>query len=141
MRENREELFSGKTGFKWSAYYDNCAHTVHNALAAAGIGKAKAINRFRTGQFFNLAIPANEFAETAFRGKNQPGAVIKIIPVHEPNDLFGTEYKLFVLEGPFQKKRKEIRKMWADPKHTDIEANLLYYKKRDEALLQNSREN
>jgi len=133
LNARNEEIFTGKAKFNWSAYYDNCAHTVHNALARAGLWKFKKLNQNRIKQFFNKAIPANEFADLARLGENQPGALLKIIPAHKPNDLFGTEYELFVMEGPLRKPTtKKIRKMLAEPRHTDLEANLLYYKKRDE---------
>lgn len=131
-----EEVFSRKTVFKWSAYYDNCAHTTHNALAAAGIWKAKPINQYKVKQFFHLAMPANEFANLAFLGEDRPGGLLETIRAQEPNDLFRTEYKLYVAEGLRKAKTRKVRKMLADPRHTDIEANLLYHKKRKEAILE-----
>ena len=36
-----DEYWNGEADYHWSGYSDNCVHTLHNALAAAGIWKPK----------------------------------------------------------------------------------------------------
>ena len=56
-----DEYASGKADYEWSGYADNCVHTLHNALAAAGVWKPKSVRATRLRQLFHLAVPANTF--------------------------------------------------------------------------------
>ena len=59
-----DEYASGKADYEWSGYADNCVHTLHNALAAAGVWKPKSVRATRCASF-HLAVPANEFVDLA----------------------------------------------------------------------------
>ena len=54
-----DEYASGKADYEWSGYADNCVHTLHNALAAAGVWKPKSVRATRLRQLSDLAVPAN----------------------------------------------------------------------------------
>ena len=157
------EYASGEADYNWSGYHDNCSHTLHNALAAAGVWPFKSVQSFKLRQFFNLSIPANEFADLALLGTTYPledfyliyrdklkhtsllgnnwlptqhGALLQRIAVHQNNDLYDTGTKLFVLETPFLKpKSKRIDAMFNEPRYTEIRANLDFFKKRYEEIL------
>src|SRR5207248_6151959 len=80
-------------------------------------------------QLFNLAVPANEFVNLAELGSQgnfddnreiqsdgsqrdalhefhwlptRHGALLKTLPVHEPNDLYDTTFRLFTFQSPFR---------------------------------------
>jgi hypothetical protein len=127
-----EKYFSTGREYEWSGYYNNCAHTVHNALAAAGIWAPKSVNERRVRQLFNLSVPANEFADLAIltgETSPRPGALFSLIPVHTPNELYDTHFTLYVLEGQIfmKQKSKKIRQMAREKRFTDLDANLEYF--------------
>jgi hypothetical protein len=164
LNEMNKTYFSSGREYEWSGYYNNCAHTVHNALAAAGIWKSKSTNVRRFVQLFNLAVPANEFANLALLSTKslpenvswiikdkilrnalnqdawlpmEPGALFSSIPVHQPNELYDTQFSLYVLEGRIflQQKSRKIRELVKEKRFTDLRANLEYYKTRYEDIL------
>ncbi len=130
-------------------------HTLRNALAAGSAWSPKSINQVKLLQLFHLAVPANEFAELAFRANRfkiedfdrvyqdpytreallnygwlpaQPGAILEYIRVHQNNVLYDICYRIFVLEAPlFRLKSRRIGKMFDDLRYTDVEENLQYY--------------
>lgn len=163
LNELNGEYASGKADYNWSGYHDNCVHTIRNALANAGIWKSKSVNTTKLRQFFNLAIPANEFANLAILGNEYPienlsqlyqdevkrksllerrwlptrhGALLKTIGVHEDNDLYDTRFKIFVLQAPLLKfKSRRVRRMLSEGRYLDVEPNLLHFKAKYEAIL------
>jgi hypothetical protein len=158
------EYATGEADYNWSGYYDNCSHTLHNALAAAGVWSFKSVQSFKLKQFFNLSIPANEFADlaimgttysienfyTIFRDKvkrtsllennwlpTQHGALLKRIAVHQNNDLYDTGTRLFVLQTPFLRpKSRKVNAMYYEPRYTQLRANLYFFKDRYEKILE-----
>jgi hypothetical protein len=161
---NREYAL-GKADYNWSGYSDNCSHTLHNALAAASVWPSKSVNSFKVRQFFNLSVPANEFAELAILSNTFPlenfnkiyrdkvkrsalmkhnwlpvrhGALLKLIPIHQNNELYDTTVKIFVLQNPFLKpKSNKIGELYRDPRCREVKANLLFYKDLYESILRN----
>jgi hypothetical protein len=160
---NREYAL-GEADYNWSGYHDNCSHTIHNALAAAAVWPFKRVQSFKVRQFFNLSVPANEFAELAiltntfsienfnriYRDKvkrksllehnwlpARHGALLKLIPVHQNNKLYDTLVRIFMLQNPLLKpKSRTIGELYSDPRHTELEADLLSFKERYEAILE-----
>jgi hypothetical protein len=146
----------GEATYNWSGYSDNCVHTLRNALAAGSVWSPKSINQIKLLQLFNLAVPANEFADLAFRTNRfkiedfdrvyqdpymreallrygwlpaRHGAMLEYIPVHQNNVLYDIRYQIFVLEAPvFRLKSRRIGKMFDDLRYVDIAENLLYYR-------------
>jgi hypothetical protein len=155
LNDLNEQYATGEADYRWSGYHDNCVHTLHNALAAAGVWRRKAVWEIKLRQIFHLAIPANAFIELAERGNDAPigpwwriqmdawakrtllehdwlptgpGALVKVLPIHEPNDLFDTRHRIFVLEGPLRRARtRQLARMLADARYTDLASNLRHF--------------
>jgi len=163
LNDLNDEYASGEADYNWSGYADNCSHTLHNALAAAGVwGETPVqINKFR--QFFNLSIPANEMINLARRANTYPledfeaiyadaqlreallengwlptrhGALVLYKSIHKPNDLYNTEAEILIHEVPLLRPlSRNIQVMYADSTFTEIDDNLRFYKQRYEAIL------
>ena len=159
---NREYAL-GKADYNWSGYHDNCSHTLHNALAAALVWPFKSVQSFKIRQFFNLSIPANEFADLAILANTfplesfnriywnkikrksllehdwlpaRPGALVKLISVHQNNELYDTQVRIFMLQNPLLKpKSRKVDQFYAEPRYTDTKENLIYFKERYEDIL------
>ena len=127
LNDKNREYFEGEADYNWSAWADNCSHTLRNALAAANIWSPLSVRAIKLRQIFNLAVPANEFVNLAelmtgpipsYREIMQdgprrdafhefhwlpiePGALLQTLPVHSPNDLYDTRFRLFTLQSPF----------------------------------------
>lgn len=151
---NRDYALGGQD-YDWSGYNDNCAHTLHNSLAAAGVWKHKSVASYRLGQLANLSVPANEFAELALLSMDFPledfdrvlgdpvlrrtltrrdwlpvrhGAMIEVIPVHQHNELYETDAAIFMLTNPLRRsKERRVNALVDDPRNTDLEANLRHF--------------
>jgi hypothetical protein len=158
------EYFEGDADYEWSGYADNCVHTLHNALAAAGIWAPKSVRAVKLEQLFNLAVPANEFVELARLIKfpieefdavwepperrrallqehwvpAQPGALVKTLSVHQENELYDTKFRLFVLEWFLRRQTtREARAALNDARLRELDSNLRFFRFRYEAILAN----
>src|SRR5262249_39324905 len=157
------EYAEGKADYNWDVWADNCAHTLRNALAAANIWSPLSVRAIKFRQIFNLAIPANEFvnlAELSTTGniddyreiqRNGPqrdalhefhwlptrhGALLKTLPVHEPNDLYDTTFRLFTLQSPFRMgKTQRAIDLASDERFVKLDANLQYFQQKYEVVL------
>jgi hypothetical protein len=153
---NREYAL-GEASYNWSGYNDNCSHTLHNALAAAGVWKPKSVGSYKLRQLVNLSVPANEFADLALLTTSFPiddfdrihgdrvlresllergwlptrhGALMKLLPVHQENELYDTRTRIFMLQHPLRRsKGREVGELFRDPRNTDLEANLIHFEK------------
>lgn len=149
--------------YQWSGYADNCVHTLHNAIAAAGIWKPKSVRAVKMRQMFNIAVPANTFVDLAFltneypienfdklyddklAWKNlveegwlpsSPGNLVRTMSVHQENELYDTKFRLFVLEGWFiSGTQKRARELLTDARFAQLDANLRYFLERYENIL------
>jgi hypothetical protein len=65
LNDKNREYAEGEADYNWSAWADNCSHTMRNALAAANIWSTVSVRAIKIRQIFNLAIPANEFVNLA----------------------------------------------------------------------------
>jgi hypothetical protein len=128
LNDKNREYVEGEADYNWSAWADNCSHTMRNALAAANIWSPLSVRTTKIRQIFNLAVPANEFVNLAelmtggdiedYRDilrdgprrdafhefdwlPTRQGALLKTLPVHDPNDLYDTTFRLFTLLSPF----------------------------------------
>jgi len=117
LNDKNREYAEGEADYNWSVWADNCVHTLRNALAAANIWSPLSVRAVRFLQIFNLAVPANEFVNLAELGNEgniadyeqiqqddpqrdalyefnwlptRHGALLKTLPVYEPNDLYDT---------------------------------------------------
>jgi hypothetical protein len=158
-----DEYWNGNADYQWSGYSDNCVHTLHNALAAAGVWEPKSIRSTKLRQLFNLAIPANTFIDLAFLSNRYPiedfgkvrsdelhweslttrgwvpatpGVLLKTLPVLQVNALYDTKFRLFSLGGFFSNgtiKRAQI--LLTDGRYLQLDANLRYFYERYDRIL------
>jgi len=156
LNDKNQEYFSGEADYNWSVWADNCAHTLRNALAAANIWSPLSVRAVKFRQIFNLAVPANEFvnlAEISTEGDiedyrriqqygperdafhefhwlpTRHGALLKTLPIHEPNDLYDTTFRLFTLQSPFRmSKTQRAVDLLSDDRFVNLDANLRYLK-------------
>jgi hypothetical protein len=155
LNARNEGYFTGKTGiYTWDAIKDNCAHLIHNVLAALGVWKPKETNRSLPVQAFNLAIPANEVLEIMEFGQGKklpnPASLFKTthlrdallkwnwLPfrhgilnettyLHQPNNLYKGDLSIFILDPPFAGKTTQFYEYAANPKYRDMLENLRRY--------------
>src|SRR5215470_12036655 len=155
LNDKNREYAEGDADYNWSVWADNCAHTLRNALAAANIWSPLSVQAVKFRQIFNLAVPANEFVNLAELGtegnitdyreiqRNGPqrdalhefhwlptrhGALLKTLPVHEPNDLYDTTFRLFTLQSPFRMgKTQHAVDLLSDDRFVNLASNLHYF--------------
>ena len=64
------------------------------------------------------------------------GALLKTLPVHDPNDLYDTTFRLFTLQSPFlMGKTQRAIALLSDQRFVDLVTNLHYFEKRYDAIL------
>jgi hypothetical protein len=165
LNDKNREYAEGEADYNWNVWADNCAHTLRNALAAANVWSPLSVWGVKFLQIFNLAVPANEFvnlAELGTRGNiddyreiqqegpqrdalhefgwlpTQHGALLKTLPVHEPNDLYDTTFRLFTLQSPFRMgKTQRAIDLLSDERFVKLDANLRYFRDKYDAILAN----
>jgi hypothetical protein len=163
LNDKNREYAEGDADYNWSVWADNCAHTLRNALAAANIWSPLSVQAIKFRQIFNLAVPANEFvnlAELGIEGNisdfreiqrdgperdafhefhwlpTRQGALLKTLPVHEPNDLYDTTFRLFTLQSPFRMgKTQRAIDLLSDERFVKLDANLRYFRDKYDAIL------
>ena len=163
LNDKNREYAEGEADYNWSVWADNCAHTLRNALAAANIWSPLSVRAVKFRQLLNLAVPANEFVNLAELGSEgniddyreiqsdgsqrdalhefhwlptRHGALLKTLPVHEPNDLYDTTFRLFTLQSPFRMgKTQHAIDLLSDDRFVNLAANLHYFRDKYEAVL------
>jgi hypothetical protein len=163
LNDKNREYAEGDADYNWSVWADNCAHTLRNAFAAANIWSPLSVRAVKFRQLFNLAVPANEFVNLAELGtegnisdyreiqQNGPerdtlhefhwlptrhGALLKTLPVHEPNDLYDTTFRLFTLQSPFRMGRTQRAiDLLSDERFVKLDANLRYFREKYDMIL------
>jgi hypothetical protein len=159
-----DEYWKGEAAYEWNGLGDNCVHTLHNALAAAGVWKPKSVQTAKLRQITHLAVPANTFVELAHlsnrfpiedfekvRGNEmywkdlvehdwvpaQAGALVKMLPVHQVNALYDTKYRMFVLGGFMSNQAlKRAQRMLSDGRYLQLDANMRYFYDRYQHILE-----
>jgi len=163
LNDKNREYAEGEADYDWSVWADNCAHTLRNALAAANIWSPLSVRAVKFRQLFSLAVPANEFVNLAELGSEgdiddyreiqsdgtrrdalhefhwlptRHGALLKTLPVHEPNDLYDTTFRLFTLQSPFRMgKTQHAIDLLSDDRFVNLAANLHYFRDKYDAVL------
>jgi hypothetical protein len=163
LNDKNREYAEGDADYNWSVWADNCAHTLRNALAAANIWSPLSVQAVKFRQLFNLAVPANEFVNLAELGTEgnfddyreiqqdgpardalhefhwlptRHGALLKTLPVHEPNDLYDTMFRLFTLQSPFRMgKTQRAIDLLSDERFVNLDANLRYFHQKYDTIL------
>jgi hypothetical protein len=165
LNDKNREYFEGEADYNWNVWADNCAHTLRNALAAANIWSPLSVRAVKFRQIFNLAVPANEFVNLAELGTKgniddyreiqrdgperdafhefhwlptRHGALLKTLPVHEPNDLYDTTFRLFTLQSPLRMgKTQRAVDLLSDERFVNLDANLHYFHEKYSRILAN----
>lgn len=163
LNDKNREYASGEADYNWRLLANNCVHTVRNALAAANVWSPLSVLDVRIRHLFNLAVPANEFVNLAVLGTTAPpsdvreiqadgpsrdalhefrwlpsrhGALLKTLPVHEPNDVFRTDFRLFTVQSPFRMgQTMNAVRLLSDARYTDLEANLRTFRETYDTIL------
>ena len=163
LNDKNREYAEGEADYYWSVWADNCSHTLRNALAAANIWSPLSVRAVKFRQLFNLAVPANEFVNLAELGTEgniddyreiqqdgperdalhefhwlptRHGALLKTLPVHDPNDLYDTTFRLFTLQSPFRMgKTQHAIDLLSDERFVNLGANLRYFRGKYDAIL------
>ncbi len=163
LNDKNREYAEGEADYNWSVWADNCVHTLRNALAAANVWSPLSVRAVKFLQIFNLAVPANEFVNLAELGtegniddyraiqRNGPqrdalhefgwlptrqGALLKTLPVHEPNDIYDTSFRLFTLQSPFRMpKTAHAIELLSDDRFVNLRANLRYFQQKYDSIL------
>jgi hypothetical protein len=163
LNDLNDEYARGEADYNWSGYSDNCVHTLHNALAAAGVWKPKSVGVTKLRQLANLAVPANTFVELAYLINKYPvedfnrvrrddvawktlvedhwlpaapGGLVKMMPVLQVNTMYDTKYRMFVLGGFFTNDaKKRAQRMLVDGRYLQLDANLRYFYDRYQEIL------
>jgi hypothetical protein len=163
LNEKNVEYATGEADYNWSLLANNCVHTVRNALAAANMWTPLSVRDVKIRHLFNLAVPANEFVNLSLLGTEGPldryrdirrddalrdaihdfrwlptrhGALVKTMPVHTPNEMFTTDFQLFVVQSPFSMARTaQAVRLLSDEKYVGLRQNLLHFKEKYEQAL------
>jgi hypothetical protein len=150
----------GNREYRWSGVSDNCAHVLHNGLAAAGLWRPQSVNSILL-QPFNLSIPVDQFSQasvladawlespkaiydnTDFRRLLLTegwlpfghGVLFRVVAVHQRNAMYDTKLTFFSLTDLLGLYSRRVASLIADARFTDVEINLLSFQKRYENLL------
>lgn len=146
--------------YRWSAIYDNCTHTIRNALAAAGVWGDKDTRQFLPVQLLNMSVPANEYLGLLRRGNDssiknvvrlyrdrlkrrmllehgwlvtQHGVMTDNHGIHSvQNELYDTERSgMLALDLPgLNPNKKKFNRTLTEERYSDLRANLLYFKEK-----------
>ena len=168
LNDKNREYATGEADYQWSVFADNCVHTLRNALAAANVWSPLSVRTVKLLHLVNLAVPANEFVNLAELGTEgnledsreiqqdgpqrdalhefgwlptRHGALLKTLVVHEPNDLYDTNFRLFTLQSPFRmNKTRHAVELLSTEHFVDLGANLRYFRDRYDAILADCRQ-
>ncbi|MGH6920347.1 MAG: hypothetical protein ACREJ0_21900, partial [Geminicoccaceae bacterium] len=163
LNDKNLEYATGEADYNWHVLADNCVHTLRNALAAANVWSPLSVRDVKLRHLLNLAVPANEFVNLARLGTGgeiediphiyeqnelrdalfdfgwlptRHGALLKTLPVHAPNDLFDTTFRLFTLQSPLRiGKTNDAVRLLSDQRFVDLEANLEHFREKYDAIL------
>ncbi|HEY1857083.1 hypothetical protein [Acidocella sp.] len=154
----------GERVFRWRLFNNNCVHVVHNALAEAGIWAPWPTGQFSALAMFNFPVPKNEFVDLMLRANDlpihnaraihddhlvrrtfsqtgilptAPGALAVVGAAIRDNDVYDTErLRLIFYENPFWGPyRRHFARIFAEPRYTDLRANLRHFAAIYEAAL------
>lgn len=163
LNDKNYEYATGEADYNWNLFADNCVHTVRNALAAANIWSPISVLEIKIRHLLNPAVPANEFVNLALLGAEGPiqddrqvqedssardalydfkwlptrhGALVKTLLVHQPNDIYNTDFRLFAVQSPFRMgKAAEVVRLLSDSRYVDLRANLLHFREEYDNIL------
>ncbi len=158
-----EPYRTGRKEFHWDVLRDNCTYLAHNALAAVGLWPMLPINRPLLIAAFDFPTPKNEFVNVMWRANDmpiadpealyhddmariallqlgwiatEPGALAEATPEVQPNEVYNDHLRLIFYDEPvFGHFQKRFDKIFAEPRYTDLSANLTYFSQLYAAIL------
>jgi hypothetical protein len=158
-----EPYRSGQKVFHWNVLRDNCTYLAHNALAAVGLWPKLPPDRPLLVAAFDFPVPKNEFVNVMWRTNDMPiaepdavyddaqaraallqlgwiatgpGALAEARPAVQPNEVYNTHLRLIFYDDPvFGHFQKRFDKIFAQPRYTDLNANLVYFSRLYAAIL------
>ena len=150
-----EPYRTGQKVFHWNVLRDNCTYLAHNALGAVGLWPQFPIDRPLLIAAFDFPVPKNEFVNVMWRTNDmpiadpsalydddtardellqlgwiatEPGALAEATPEIEPNEIYNDHLRLIFYDEPvFGHFQKRFDKIFAEPRYTDLTANLEYF--------------
>lgn len=163
LNDKNYEYATTDVDYNWNLLANNCTHTIRNALAAANVWSSMSVREIKLLHLFNLAVPANEFVNLSVLGaegpiedyrdfaRNSPlrdalhesrwlptrhGALVKSLPIHQPNEVFDTRFQLFLVQSPFRMTfTANAVRLLSDPRHVDLKANLIHFRDKYDRIL------
>jgi hypothetical protein len=158
-----EPYRTGQKEFHWNVLRDNCAYVAHNALAVAGVWPELPPDRPLLIAAFDFPVPKNQFVNLMRRTNDlpiadadalyddetaratllqqgwtttAPGALAEARPAVQPNDLYFTHLRLIFYDEPvFGHYQERFDRIFAEPRYTDLAANLAYFSQLYTAIL------
>jgi hypothetical protein len=155
---------SGSKTFEWDVLRNNCAHMVHNALAAVGLWEEWKTDRFILIAAFDFPVPKNEFVNLMRRTNDMPiadppalyedratrlavrregriatapGSLAQAERAITPNAIYETDLRLMFYDEPifFGHYQERFDEIFAERRYTDLRANLVYFSQLYETIL------
>jgi hypothetical protein len=146
----------GKAEYEWNVFNDNCIHVAHNALAAIGFWPVWPTHRSVVVAAFDFPVPKNEFVNIMRRANDMPindvlsvwndtaarrallagealprraAAIATFEPVVQDNAVYDTDLQLIFYDEPiFGRYEGWYRQIATEPRYTDLQADLRYYR-------------
>jgi hypothetical protein len=146
---------NGRRVFEWNVLTNNCSHVLHNALGAAGVWEAWAVDQFILFAAFDFPVPKNEFVNLMRRTNDLPlgdldalyrddvfrrdllqdrgppavdGALAEAKPAVPDNDVYATDLALIFYDEPITGRyRRHFREIFSESRYFDLRANLRHF--------------
>ena len=151
---------AGNSVFHWNVLRDNCAHLAHNALARIGLWPEIPTNRPWLAAAFDFPVPRNEFVNLMRRTNElddtgpedddnaraalrlgdgiaaRAGGLAVAEPVIQDNEIYNTRLRMIFYDDPsIGRYPRRFAALFADPRYTDLRANLAWFAARYTAIL------
>lgn len=150
----------GRRIYNWKIFNNNCVHVGHNALAAAGVWAPWPTGQSPMLAAFKFPVPKNTFVDLMLRANDLPledpqalyqdrdaraallrwgalpvgpGALAVAEPAVARNEIYDVARRLRLIfyDNPFWGPyRFRFRRIFADPRYTDLRANLRHFAAR-----------
>jgi hypothetical protein len=155
LNEQNAPYKDGTKSFEWSVFNNNCVHSIHNALAAAGLWPRLETERFIVFAALDFPVPKNEFVnlmqrtndldiadartlyrdETARRGlidwgslPTRPGAIASVGRARQENEIYEIGLAIIFYDDPlFGSYAGHWDRIFSESHYSDLQANLEHF--------------